>query len=84
MNASSFIITLTDKEIEYLTNKHTIFGQVVEGLDILDKINNAYTDKDGRPYQNISVKHTMVIDDPFEDTKGLVEPSRSPSPIRNG
>ena len=50
MNASAFIITLTDKEIEYLNNKHTIFGQVVEGLDVLDKINNAYTDKDGKPY----------------------------------
>jgi peptidyl-prolyl cis-trans isomerase-like 4 len=40
---------------------------------VLDRINSAYTDKDGRPYQNIRIKHTMLIDDPFEneDPKGL-------------
>ena len=50
LNGSSFFIQLADKEIEYLNNKHAIFGQVVEGFDALDKINNVYADKDGRPY----------------------------------
>ncbi len=27
--------------------------QVAEGWDVLDKINEAFTDADGRPYQNI-------------------------------
>lgn len=48
---------------------------------MLDKINKAYCDPKGRPYQNIRIKHTLIIDDPFEDPKGLREPSRSPSPI---
>ena len=54
---------------------------MVEGLDVLDKINKAYCDSKGRPYQNIRIKHTLIIDDPFEDPKGFREPSRSPSPI---
>lgn len=39
-----FYIT-TGENIEYLDGKHTIFGKVVEGLDIVDKINNTYIDK---------------------------------------
>eukprot|EP00347_Sterkiella_histriomuscorum_P000769 403374574 len=83
MNGSAFFITLSDNEIQHLNNKHTIFGQVVEGLENLDKINNAYSDNQGRPYQNIRIKHTMIIEDPFEDQDlpGLKVPSRSPSPI---
>ncbi|CDW89961.1 peptidylprolyl isomerase-like 4 [Stylonychia lemnae] len=83
MNGSAFFITLSDNEIEHLNNKHTIFGQIVEGLENLDKINKAYTDSKGRPYQNIRIKHTLVIDDPYEDQdpEGLVVPSRSPSPV---
>ena len=50
MNGSAFFITLSDNEIQHLNNKHTIFGQVVEGLENLDKINNAYCDSQGRPY----------------------------------
>ena len=37
MNGSQFYITLRDN-IDYLDKKHTIFGQVVEGLDVLEKI----------------------------------------------
>lgn len=33
------------ENLDYLDGKHTIFGTVTEGLDVLDKINNAYTDK---------------------------------------
>ena len=39
MNGSQFYITMRDN-IDYLDKKHTIFGQVVEGLDVLEKIND--------------------------------------------
>jgi len=54
---------------------------VAEGLDVLQKINNAYCDLKGRPYQNIRIKHTLVIEDPYEDIPGMRAPSRSPSPV---
>ena len=38
MNGSQFYITLRD-DISYLDKKHTVFGQVTEGLEILEKIN---------------------------------------------
>lgn len=53
---------------------------------MLEKINSAYCDKDSRPYQNIRIKHTLIISEgPFEDEDppGMVVPSRSPSPVAN-
>lgn len=85
MNTSAFLITL-GAPIASLDGKHTIFGEVAEGLDVLEKINKAYVNKENRPLQNIRIKHTVVIDDPFDPVLfGLSKikyPSRSPSPIR--
>jgi len=67
LNAGAFFITLTDNPIESFYKKHTIFGEIVEGIDVLDKINKAYVNKENRPLQNIRLKHTIVIDDPFEN-----------------
>ena len=69
MNTSSFFVTLrpNGQEIREFKNKHTIFGEVVEGLDVLDAINQVYTVGKDRPLQNIRIKHTMIIDDPFQD-----------------
>lgn len=39
MNGSQFYITLRDG-ISYLDKKHTVFGQVVEGMEVLEKIND--------------------------------------------
>ena len=54
---------------------------MAEGHDTLDKINKTIVNDKGRPYQNIRIKHTVILDDPFPDPKGLKEPSRSPSPV---
>jgi peptidyl-prolyl cis-trans isomerase-like 4 len=81
---SQFFFTLKDG-IEYLDGKHAVFGHVVEGLDVLDRINEAFVDKDGRPLKDIRIHHIEVLDDPFPDPeeleggKGIVEP---PSPVR--
>ena len=40
----------------------------------------AYADGEGRPYQNIRIRHTIVLEDPFEDPPGLTIPDNSPEP----
>ena len=77
LNTSGFYITLTNKELFSLNGKHTIFGKVVEGFDVLNKINNCYTDENNRPYQNIRIKHTLIIDDPFDDLPGMNIPNEN-------
>ncbi|KAL7622693.1 Peptidyl-prolyl cis-trans isomerase-like 4 [Parahypoxylon ruwenzoriense] len=76
---SQFVVTLGDST-DYLDGKAAIFGKVVEGFDVLEKINNAITDKDGHPLVDIRIKHTIVLDDPYDDPPGLREPSQSPPP----
>ena len=51
-NQSQFLITTRDC-VPDLDGKHTIFGRVMEGLDVLQRINEAYCDENGRPWQNI-------------------------------
>lgn len=57
---SQFFITLADN-IDYLDGKHAVFGHVVEGLETLDKINDAYLDKEGRPLQDIRIRHIEIL-----------------------
>lgn len=78
---SQFIVTLGDNT-DYLDGKASIFGKVVEGFDVLEKINAAIVDKDGHPLVDIRIKHTVVLDDPYDDPPRLREPSQSPTPSK--
>lgn len=55
----------------------------MEGYDALEKINKTHLDSDGRPLLNIRIKHTFILEDPFDD-EDLQFPSRSPSPHYKG
>ncbi|XP_043700589.1 peptidyl-prolyl cis-trans isomerase CYP59 isoform X2 [Telopea speciosissima] len=79
LNASQFYFTLRD-DLDYLDGKHTVFGEVAEGLETLTRINEAFVDDKGRPYKNIRIKHTYILDDPFDDPPQLAEliPDASP------
>ncbi|CAK0807858.1 unnamed protein product [Prorocentrum cordatum] len=83
-NASQFYITLRE-EVEHLDGKHTIFGSIAEGQDVLDKINNAMVDENNAPFQNIRIWHTEILDDPFDDPDGLAPliPPKSPEVIKD-
>jgi peptidyl-prolyl cis-trans isomerase-like 4 len=81
-NQSGFFITLTGRHLQHLDGKHTIFGKVVEGLEVLEKLNETHTDEKNRPLLNIRILHTNVLDDPIEDPPQLRLPSHSPERIR--
>lgn len=71
-NGSQFYIT-TAAGLHSLDGKHTVFGQVVEGWDVLEAINDMPCDKDGRPLQNVRIRHTVVLDDPTPAVPKLEE-----------
>lgn len=66
--------------LDHLNGQHTVFGEVVKGFDILEKLNEWICDKEGRPYQDVRIMHTVVLDDPFEDFSALSEKNRCESP----
>jgi peptidyl-prolyl cis-trans isomerase-like 4 len=76
---SQFIITLGNDQ-DFLDGKAAIFGKVVEGFEVLDKIDDAFVDERGWPLKDIRIRHTIVLDDPYPDPNGLVEPPESPVP----
>ncbi|KAJ3345698.1 hypothetical protein HDU83_003844 [Entophlyctis luteolus] len=86
--ASQFFFTLSDTGAEYLDGQHAVFGQVVEGDAVLDSLNELLVDTDmsvnppntHRPFRDIRINHTIILDDPFPDPQELKVPSRSPSP----
>ena len=86
MNASQFYITTKDN-LHSLDERHTIFGEVSEGMDVLEAINDVPVDATARPLQNIRIRHTVVLDDPFPDPPTLenhIPPASPPPPICRG
>lgn len=81
MIGSQFFFTL-GADLLSLDESHCVFGEVVEGLEILRKLNETICDEKNRPYKDVRITHTVVLDDPFENPRGLREPSRSPSPSK--
>lgn len=55
----------------YQDEKHCVFGDVVEGVDILKAINEVICDIDDGLYQDAHIIRTVDLDDPFSDLKGL-------------
>ncbi|XP_024086373.1 peptidyl-prolyl cis-trans isomerase-like 4 [Cimex lectularius] len=76
MLGSQFFVTL-GADLQSL-EEHCVFAEVTEGHDILVKLNDAICDNQHRPYQDIRITHTVILDDPFEDLPGLVVPLGSP------
>ena len=44
----------------HLDGTYTVFGEVTEGLDVVDKIQRAYTDYDDRPVDDIRILKVVV------------------------
>jgi peptidyl-prolyl cis-trans isomerase B (cyclophilin B) len=47
-NGSQFFV-VTAAECPWLDGKHTVFGQVTDGMDVIDKLESADTDAQDRP-----------------------------------
>jgi len=80
MFGSQFFVTLADNLESLDANQHCVFGKVVEGFETIETLNETICDKDNRPYQDIRITHTVVLDDPFPDPPELEIPDRSPEP----
>ena len=76
---SQFFITL-GTNLDSLDGEHCVFGEVVEGEEVINKLNNTITDTEGRPYQDIRITHTVVLHDPYDDPPGLQLRENSPEP----
>ena len=60
-NGSQFFI-VTAKECPWLDGKHTVFGEVTAGLDVVDAIEAEPTDERDRPRTPIEIQSVMVAE----------------------
>ena len=68
-NGSQFFITTSTPT--YLNNRHTIFGEVVQGYDVVEKISNVERLPGDRPVKEVVIKSLTISD------KG---PAKAPAP----
>jgi peptidyl-prolyl cis-trans isomerase A (cyclophilin A) len=57
-NGSQFFITVANTE--WLTGKHTIFGEVVEGHDVVEKVSKMPRNRQDRPNKDVVVQSVTI------------------------
>ena len=57
-NGSQFFITLAPTP--WLDNKHSVFGEVVEGMDVIEKIGSTKTAAGDRPVKPIAIQSVKI------------------------
>jgi peptidyl-prolyl cis-trans isomerase-like 2 len=62
---------LTFKSCPHLDRKHSVFGTVVEGIDVLKQLESIAVDKKERPLQEIKITTTAVLVDPAIEAREL-------------
>ena len=58
-NNSKFLITL--KYIPWFDGKHVVFGQIIEGMEIIKEIEELETDNEDRPLNNVIIENCGEI-----------------------
>jgi cyclophilin family peptidyl-prolyl cis-trans isomerase len=60
-NGSQFFL-VTTPEAPWLDGKHTVFGQITEGLDVVDKIEGRPTDARDKPTDDVKIESVTITE----------------------
>jgi peptidyl-prolyl cis-trans isomerase A (cyclophilin A) len=60
-NGSQFFIVTKKSGCDWLNGKHTVFGKVVEGMDVAGRIESAPRNPMDKPLKNITIQSVDII-----------------------
>lgn len=60
-NGSQFFI-VSAKETPWLDGKHTNFGEIIEGINVLDTIESVKTGPNDKPIQDVVINSIQIIE----------------------
>lgn len=57
--SSQFFINLVDNN--YLDSKHPVFGKVIDGMDVVDKMAKVSTDSNDKPLEDVKIIKAEIL-----------------------
>ena len=72
-SGSQFYIVHDENSCLHLDGQYTVFGEVTEGLDVIDKIATVATDRYDRPYDDVMIISVSALDSQPEPTEEVAE-----------
>lgn len=77
-SGSQFYIVHDENACLHLDGQYSIFGEVTEGLEVIDKIASVDTDRYDRPYEDVIIKEIVPVAAPEDEAgKDEVQPADS-------
>jgi peptidylprolyl isomerase/peptidyl-prolyl cis-trans isomerase B (cyclophilin B) len=53
----------TEGGIPFLDNQYTVYGEVVDGMDVVEKIENQKTNRSDRPTENVVINTVRIVEE---------------------
>jgi peptidyl-prolyl cis-trans isomerase B (cyclophilin B) len=63
----------------HLDGQYTVFGEVLEGMDVVERIQQMPTDRYNRPLTDVRILRATIVKDPFAPKE---EPKKAPAPAK--
>jgi cyclophilin family peptidyl-prolyl cis-trans isomerase len=60
-NGSQFFITLKGSDFSHLDANHTLIGEVIDGMNVVEKIGEVKTDENQNPVRRVYVKDIVIL-----------------------